>query len=123
MRTCLARYGLPKQVVTDNGSLFTSESFQLFMKTNGILHIRTAVAKPSTNGLVERFNATFKTSMRAMNRYSDDLIRKLNCFLLMYRNTPHSTTNETLAKLFMGRNLRVRLDLLKPDTKQHVTNM
>lgn len=123
MRTCFARYGLPKQVVTDNGSVFTSESFQLFMKTNGILHIRTAVAKPSTNGLVERFNATFKTSMRAMNHESDDLNKKLNCFLLMYRNTPHSTTNETPAKLFMGRNLRVRLDLLKPDTKQHVTDI
>ena len=122
MRTVFARYGLPKQIVSDNGSTFTSESFQLFMKRNGILHIRTAVAKPSTNGLVERFNATFKSSIRAMNSETDDLNQKLNCFLHTYRNTPHSTTGETPAQLFLGRDLRSRLDLLKPDTKQHVND-
>ncbi|XP_052219146.1 uncharacterized protein K02A2.6-like [Dreissena polymorpha] len=122
MRTVFARYGLPKQIVSDNGSTFTSESFQLFMKRNGILHIRTAVAKPSTNGLVERFNASFKSSICAMNSETDDLNQKLNCFLHTYRNTPHSTTGETPAKLFLGRDLRSRLDLLKPDTKQHVND-
>jgi hypothetical protein len=33
----------------------------------------------------------------------------------MYRNAPHSTTNETPAKLFLGRNLRSRVDLIRPD--------
>ena len=57
-----------------------------------------------------------------MNSETDDLNQKLNCFLHTYRNTPHSTTGETPAKLFLGRDLRSRLDLLKPDTKQHVND-
>ena len=36
-------------------------------------------------------------------------------FLLTYQVTPHSTTNESLSKLLMGRELRTYLDLLHPD--------
>ena len=41
--------------------------------------------------------------------------KKIANFLLMYRNAPRSTTNETPAKLFLGRNLRSRVDLIRPD--------
>lgn len=122
MRNVFARNGLPKQIVSDSGPQFISESFALFMKRHGILHVRTATAKPSSNGLVERFNATFKTSIRAMQSETNDLNVKMNNFLLTYRNSVHSTTNETPAKMFLGRDLRNRLDLIKPDVKQRVTN-
>ena len=39
MRTLFAAYGLPAQVVSDNGSQFTSEEFKDFMKGNHIKHI------------------------------------------------------------------------------------
>ncbi|CAB3994947.1 Hypothetical predicted protein [Paramuricea clavata] len=39
---------------------------------------------------------------------------------MKYINTPHSTTGETPATLFMGRNLRTRLDLIKLDIRKHV---
>ena len=45
---------------------------------------------------------------------------RLSRILLAYRNTPHSTTGLTPAKLLLGRNLRTRLDLLKPNTAEHV---
>ena len=45
---------------------------------------------------------------------------KLSKFLMKYKNTPHSRTGETPATLFMGRNLRTRLDLIKPDIRKHV---
>ena len=37
-----AIHGLPKKVVTDNGTSFTSSEFQDFMATNGIKHIISA---------------------------------------------------------------------------------
>ena len=36
-------------------------------------------------------------------------------FLLTYHTTPHSTTNETPSKLFLGHKMRTRLDLLLPN--------
>ena len=41
-------------------------------------------------------------------------------FLLQYRVTPHTTTGCPPAELLFGRNLRTRLDLIKPDLARSV---
>ena len=40
--------------------------------------------------------------------------------MLVYRNTPHTTTGESPAMLFMKRRLRTRLDLLSLSLRKHV---
>ena len=40
--------------------------------------------------------------------------------LFAYRNTPHCTTGNSKAKLLLGRQFRTRLDLLRPNTAEHV---
>ena len=117
-----AAYGLPEQVVSDNGPQFISDEFQLFMKSNGIKHIRCSPYHPSSNGLAERMVQTFKKAMKASANEATSVSQKLSDFLLSYRSTPHSTTNETPGKLFLGRNIRTRLDLLLPDIHKQVTN-
>ena len=39
LRSIFATHGLPKVVVSDNGSVFSSSEFQQFMMKNGIQHI------------------------------------------------------------------------------------
>jgi transposase InsO family protein len=107
--------------VSDNGSQFSSDEFATFMKRNGIKHFKSAPYHPVTNGLAERFIQAFKNSMRAMKDESGDINQKIANFLLADRNTPYSTTNETPPKLFLGRNLRTRLRLIKPDIQINVS--
>lgn len=111
-----SRYGIPETLVSDNGPQFTSVEFGHFLKTNGVKHVRSAPFHPSTNGLAERFVQTFKHSLKA-SKEPIPLQQRLDSFLLQYRNTPHSTTKETPAMLFLHRRLRTRLDLLKPSVK------
>ena len=59
LQSLFAKYGLPEQLVSDNGPQFTSEEFAHFMKTNGIKHIHSAPYHPSSNGLAECFIQTF----------------------------------------------------------------
>ena len=120
LRSIFSRNGIPVQVVSDNGSQFASEEFGIFMKNNGIKHYKSAPYHPATNVQAERFVQSFKNSMKAMKENAKDLNQKLSNFLLMYRNTPHTTTNESPAKLFLGRELRTRLSLLKPNTQLNV---
>ena len=57
-------YGIPRQLVSDNGPRFTSTEFQDFIKGNGIKHIRLAPYHPSTNRQAERFTTTFKDQLK-----------------------------------------------------------
>jgi len=122
LQMLFARTGYPPQLVSDNGIQVTSEEFQTFLKNNGIKHLTFAPHHPATNGLAERFVQTFKQSMKASRKEEVPLQQKIANFLLAYRNTPHTTTGQLPAMLFMGRNLRSRLDLLKPDIQKHVSN-
>ena len=42
LRSTFACHGLPEIIVTDNGTAFTSQEFQDFVKFNGIRHVRIA---------------------------------------------------------------------------------
>ena len=84
------------------------------MQSNGIKHTKSALYHPATNGMAEHFVQTFKQALRAALAEKKSISWKLANFLLAYRSTPHALTGETLAVLFMGRNIRTRLDVLKP---------
>ncbi|XP_071494907.1 uncharacterized protein [Diadema antillarum] len=118
LRSVFARYGLPQIIVTDNGSQFTSAEFQEFVHMNGIKHKRSAPYHPSTNGQAERFVQTLKQSMRASRSDGGSAQAKLDRFLLAYRNAAHSVTGESPASLFMKRQLRMRLDNLRPNIER-----
>ena len=120
LRRLFATYGLPQQLVSDNGPQFTSDEFALFCKMNGVKHIRTAPYHPSSNGLAEQFVQTFKKAIKAGVSTQNSLSQRLSNFLLSYRSIPHSTTNNPPSQLFLGRTLRTRLDLMRPSSEDHV---
>ena len=112
LRSSFATFGIPKVIVTDNGTSFTSKEFQMFVTQNGISHLRSAPYHPATNGLAERAVQTFKEGMRKM---SGPLETRLAKFLFHYRITPQTSTGVSPAQMLFGRPLRSRLDLVFPD--------
>ena len=117
LRDIFSRYGLPKTLVSDNGPQFIADEFKVFLQQNGVKHVTSSPYHPRTNGLAERFVRSFKTAMKKCNKVNN---KEINLFLMTYRITPQATTGETPAKLLIGRNLRTRLDLLKPDISSRV---
>jgi len=90
LRRLFASYGLPEQLVSDNGPQFVSDEFQVFLKSNRVKHIRSAPYHPSSNGLAERFVRTFKRALRAAEYTRLTFHQQLMNFLLSYRTTPPS---------------------------------
>ena len=65
LRAMFARFGLPKQLVSDNGPQFMSDEFEQFLVRNGVSHIRSSSYHPSTNGAAECLVQTVKQAFRS----------------------------------------------------------
>ncbi|XP_055608550.1 uncharacterized protein K02A2.6-like isoform X2 [Uranotaenia lowii] len=118
-----AAYGAPVTVVSDNGPQFTADEFKVFLHRSGVkYHKLSAPYHPATNGQAERYVQTVKRALKAMGTTNSTLQANLNKFLMQYRKAPHTETGESPAKLFLGRNIRTRLDLVRPqDTSTKIT--
>ncbi len=114
--------GVPEQLVSYNGAQFTSEEFQIFIKSNGNRHIRSAPYHLATNGLAERFVQTFKQALKSMAGEKGSTSAILAYFLLAYRSALYSTRGQSPAMLFMKRQLRSRLDIFKLDIRRRVSD-
>ena len=116
LRDMFARHGIPQQLVSDNGSQFTSQEFSDFTKRNGIKHTLVAPYHPRSKQSVsfKRLSNFFKAEGSASIKQS------LARFLFSYRTTPNSTTGQTPAELFLNRRLRTRLDLMRLDLGRKV---
>jgi len=107
----LARYGVPEEVITDNGKQFTDRFgthgprngevlFDKICRRNGIRHRLTAPASPNQNGKVERFHGTFRpdfldeagpfTSVEQAQAAVDAWVHGYNT------DRPHQALNDTL---------------------------
>jgi transposase InsO family protein len=57
-------YGVPNNIITDNGTNFTSGEFQEFAKELGIKIKYALVAHPKSNGQVEKANELVCTGLK-----------------------------------------------------------
>lgn len=124
-----ARFGLPDVIVSDAGTQFTSDVFKQFMSSNGIKAIVTPPGHPASNGAAENAVKTFKKTFRAAlifakkNNRSCDLNVIIQRYMMDYRTTIHCTTGQTPAKLLLGRELKTRMNLLRPPSAtETITN-
>ena len=118
LRSWFARYGLPNQLITDCGSQFISNEFKTFCRRNGINLMFSAPYHQSSNGQVERFVQVVRKGLEMNDLEKGNMQLRLNNYLFAYRCTPSTVTGKTPSELFIGRNLKSKLDLLKPDVQK-----
>ncbi|XP_046686820.1 uncharacterized protein LOC124372462 [Homalodisca vitripennis] len=91
------------------------------MSNNGIRHTLSPPYHPMSNGLAENSVKYAKNKIKCALRDKKDVNIALSRILFDYRNAVHATTNETPAKLMFNRQLRTRLDLLRPNLSMTVS--
>lgn len=88
-----ARVGLPEEILTDQGTSFRANLTKQFCKSLGIRQIFTSVYHPQTDGLVERFNQTFKGALKKVARdHPRQWDRYIDPLLFALRETPQAST-------------------------------
>src|SRR5215471_4311592 len=91
----LRTWGVPAQILTDNGKVFTGRFnhppsevlFDRICRENGIEHLLTAPRSPTTTGKIERFHRTIRaefdtrrvfTTLRAAQQALDEWVQHYN---------------------------------------------
>ncbi|XP_054257479.1 uncharacterized protein K02A2.6-like [Macrosteles quadrilineatus] len=118
LRTLFASFGLPEELVSDNGPNFASGEFREFLSNNGIKFTLSPPYHPAPNGAAERFVQEVKKNLKrqvmASGSETISLQHKLDNFLFAFRNTPSTVTGVTPAELFLQWKPRTKLTMLKP---------
>jgi hypothetical protein len=100
----LCRHGVPKKLLTDQGSQFTSDLMKQVLHQTGTVKLFTTTYHPQTDGMVERFNKTL-TEMLVMTaeQHKDDWDVVLPYTLFAYRTAEHASTGNDPFFLTYGR--------------------
>ncbi|MCP4491203.1 MAG: transposase family protein, partial [Gammaproteobacteria bacterium] len=86
--------GIPKEILSDKGSAFTSKLFAELAKCYGIKQLLTTAHHQQANGLVERANRTLSSMLsKTVAQHGGDWESHLGSALLCFNATPRSSTN------------------------------
>ena len=77
LRIVFSTHDLLERIVTDNGTVFTSDEFESFLKTNGVTHTHTAPYHPALNGLAESGSNVQARNQANPRRFTGDQIGKV----------------------------------------------
>src|SRR6202011_3039331 len=98
----MARHGVPEQILTDNGKVFTARFgpgpgpvlFDRICTNNGIRHILTKPRSPTTTGKVVRWHKTLRAEFLTGKVFAsiDDAQGQLDAWVYHYNHDrPHQS--------------------------------
>ena len=114
-------YGVPREIITDNGRHFTSSLYRSLVQLAGCCHVTTTPYSPQSNGQCERHNATLVPNLVALsNRSRTDWDRQLGPTTFNYNTSRHDTTGFSPFELMFARRPRLMFDLnVSPTARLH----
>ena len=113
MKKIFARYGIPQEVVSDNGSQYSNTRnlfdsthlFKEFAQDWGFHHTTSSPEYPQSNGAAERAVQTAKRILKKAEADGKDPFEGL----LKYRNTPFEDIGVSPTQMLMSRRTRTTL--------------
>ena len=99
----VTRFGIPRVMVSDNGTQFVGAKFTKFLSERGIKHKKAFVCHPQSNGQVEVTNRIIVRGLeKRLQASKKKWTEELPNVLWSYRTTFKSSTKETPFKLAFG---------------------
>lgn len=115
----ICQHGIPEHLITDRGKSFLAEGIEAVYRKLGIHKQATTSYHPSTDGVVERVNATLINSLFHMvNESGSNWDKYLHFAVLAHRTAFHSSIQDIPAHLVYGRDLVLPMNLISENPRR-----
>lgn len=95
-------FGVPRRIICDRGTAFTSKQFTEYCSKLGIKRVLCATSTPRANGQVERMNRTVLSAVMATTEDESRWDEALSRVRWGINSTVNSTTGKSPYELFFG---------------------
>jgi len=114
-KNLVCRFGVPRRLISDNGTQFTSSQVRQTCRRLGITQCFSSIEHPQTNGQAEAAN---RVILRALKRRvlasRSSWPEEISRILWAYHTTPQSTTHETPFSLVYGTDALLPIEVGHP---------
>ncbi|GJU51262.1 reverse transcriptase domain-containing protein [Tanacetum coccineum] len=111
----VCRFGLPRIIVTDNGTQFVNNPFKGWWESLNIKQMNMAVAHPHANGLVERANKSLMEGIKArLGKERAGWVDELPNVLWAHRTSLKQSNGETPFSLTYGSEAVIPVEIGMP---------
>jgi hypothetical protein len=115
----ICRFGIPKYIVSDNGTQFTSEAVIKFCEEKGIRNTFVSVEHPQANGQAEAANKVIlKAIKRKLITRNRNWAEPLPEILWSYHTTVQTSTGETPFKIVYGTDAMIPVEINPPSRRR-----
>lgn len=118
LRRIFCVFGLPTELISDNGPPFTSKELIQFYEANNIKYNTSPYYHPESNGLAERNVQTLKIALKKnlleKNLHNISLQFKIENFLFQNRNSPSTVTKLSPSQIVFQYKPRTIIDFIQP---------
>ena len=126
-KNIITRFGIPRCLISDNGTQFDSGPFKKYCSDFGIRNHFSSPAYPQGNGQAESSNKTILNRIKKrLEEAKGRWVKELPTILWTFRTTPQSSTGETPFSLTYGVEavipLEVRLPTLRSEEYDRENN-
>ncbi|NAU72121.1 transposase, partial [Klebsiella pneumoniae] len=117
------RFGVPRRIISDNGTAFKSTKINNFVKRHNIDWRYSTIYYPRANGLAEAFNKTLiQILKKTLDNNKREWHEKLAESLWAYRTTYRTPTQSTPFTLVFGAEAVLPLELQLPSLRIAINN-
>ena len=113
-KNIVCRFGIPKRLVSDNGTQFASQQLGKLCTELGIKQAFTSIEHPQTNRHVESTNRVLLRGMkRRLEKAKGTWAEEVPRIVWAYHTTPQSTTKITPFSLVYGSDAMIVVEILE----------
>ncbi|KAK9754785.1 hypothetical protein QE152_g988 [Popillia japonica] len=100
--TVIENFGVPRRIISDRGSCYTSKKFEAYCRNMNIKHVLNATATLRANGQVERYNRTILASLSASTDDEERWDMAVSRVRWGLNSTNNSSTEKSPYELLFG---------------------